>query len=313
MGNCGSASSLPIDEDRSQRWVSSSPSTPPLKSKSSTSSMTTTTSTPNTSFYDSLSKKDFTPTTTTSSSSSRSQTSSPAPSVVSYTSQPPPPSPQQQLVQSQNLSKKESQHILDIITKQYQEHQKIIDAMVSFIDFYIRTRPYFHSGKPLTCKCPLHELRQELAIMNYIKKLNKYQPMTLEQFVRQQVQFVLDEDMVCVSLAFKTPFRGSTTTYFMIGHYRCHKCKHKWTYDESMVDQFQRCPQCEAHCYPYLQLPHTFQQDRLPTSEESHHKMAHDCKACKKCQELGRLCIPTMYYTATKFDLDERLKATINT
>ena len=185
-----------------------------------------------------------------------------------------------------------------MIQKKQQERKLIEDTLATFIDFYIRTRPQFHSGKPLTFQCPLSDLQQELAVKSNLKKLNQYLPISLEGYLRLQDRFILDKSQEFVQLKYKTPFRGSHEVFFMIGHFSCYKCKKKWKDDESMVDQLKKCPKCEALCYPYLQLPHAFQQDRLPTSEESHAKVAHDCTSCTKCQELGRICIPTMYYAS---------------
>ena len=162
------------------------------------------------------------------------------------------------------------------------------------IDSYIRTRRQFDSRNPLIYKCNLNSINQDADVILSLQQLNEYANVTLLNFVISEFIVVVIEGLYQVSVKYLTPFQGAET-HRVFGSFDCSSCHNKWKSAATWKNKWQKCKRCESICYPFQQniLVVT---DQVADNESEEPKRPHDTLRCQRCLELGRICLPRMYY-----------------
>lgn len=76
----------------------------------------------------------------------------------------------------------------------------------------------------------------------------------------------------------------------MFGYFRC-GCGKRWNSAATWKDKWQKCRLCEAEVYPHEQHPLESRDNEEPVD-----RRPHDMARCQKCSDMGRLCMPDVYY-----------------
>ena len=150
-------------------------------------------------------------------------------------------------------------------------------AAAAKIDLYIRTRRRFNTSDPYDYACDIacieHECHYEA--FHIISIFNGTLFTMLHGGLKVRVQHL-------------TPFQGSHRVY---GKFRC-CCGKRWESAGTWKDTWQKCNACESKVYPH-------EQHLLERSEEADRREGrspHDMSRCQRCLDIGRLCMPHMYY-----------------
>jgi hypothetical protein len=162
------------------------------------------------------------------------------------------------------------------------------EELATQIDEYIRTRKNFDDSDPLSYRCDISSI-----VAQFESKRNKDAiPESIVEFVHSHIRFVVEGTKVGVR--YLTPFQGADT-HRVFGYFSCSECNRTWSSAASWKNKWQKCQHCETKIYPYRQ--HVLEKrDEGEITTDS--RRPHDMSRCQKCKELGRLCVPSMYYAA---------------
>lgn len=175
------------------------------------------------------------------------------------------------------------------------------------IDHFIRTRNKFNTSNPLQYSCQFQTIEnecgeniEELLAAEDVPHIDnrRYLPLT----VRTVVDYYSDSNSPrcrfsifgsCIKVTRLTPLWDISSTHRVYGIFQCFLCDRSWESAASWKDKWQKCKGCEARTYPHVQ--HVLE---VGGGAEEQGKRPHDMKRCQKCRELGRICVPSMYYSA---------------
>ena len=180
-----------------------------------------------------------------------------------------------------------------------EEQLRLEEELSDQIDFCIRTASTFDSRNPLACKLSLAKIREDSEVMRIFNLLNNQfgenSKLTLKNFISDDDRFVITGNRKGKSVGVKylTPFRGAAS-HRVFGYFECGYCRREWNSAGSWTDKWQICQSCESRCYPYEQHPLAIREQE--ETEGDVEKRPHDSQRCQKCIELGRLCLPRIYY-----------------
>jgi hypothetical protein len=164
------------------------------------------------------------------------------------------------------------------------------------VDLFIRTRNQFNSTRPLDISVTIDSIQQERRIMSLLNEFNASLGgiTTINNFIMDQHRFISRASRV--SLRYLTPFKGQDS-HRVFGKFKCGNCHRKWDSAASWTDKWQKCKRCESKCYPYEQFPlENDSEDEEVDDNHNDSRRPHDCERCQKCRELGRICLPHMYF-----------------
>ena len=161
------------------------------------------------------------------------------------------------------------------------------EDFAALIDDYIRTLKGFIDSRPLDFSLELFKIIAEFES----KRHPLFVPETIDEFVRSHIRFIVVDSLV--RLKFLTPFQGADS-HRVFGEFYCSTCFRRWKSASSWKNKWQQCQNCNTKIYPYQQ--HALER-KEETDETPEQKRPHDMARCQKCIELGRLCVPSMFYS----------------
>jgi len=188
------------------------------------------------------------------------------------------------------------------------EKEKYFTALTTaanVIDRHIRTRNRFDTSNPLLYCCQLSSVRQccDHDIHNLITPdivpnflaLNRSTacvPLTI-QFVIQYYRRRFNVTDTTISVLHLTPFQGDES-HRVFGKFRC-SCGRVWHSAATWKDKWQKCQKCDKRIFPHIQ--HVLEKS-VDVRDAEDTRAPHDVARCQKCREIGKICVPSMYYAA---------------
>ena len=176
-------------------------------------------------------------------------------------------------------------------------HDVKVDLMVE-IELFIRTQKGFDSRNPTKYLCPLSTMSLDPDMKSTLDDLNNQRyNLTLASFISKYCNetIVSHRQDTKFSVKYLTPFQGEPS-HRVFGHFMCSKCGGRWQSGATWANKWQQCKRCESKIYPFFQHPleKAKEDDRKATDTRKPHDMAR----CQRCCELGRICVPSQYYSA---------------
>jgi hypothetical protein len=176
---------------------------------------------------------------------------------------------------------------------QIQRKRKVAENLICRIDLHIRTRSSFDCRDPLRYKCSVSSIQQDndvqLAVISY-EEVFLHGLVLLEFILSRPDRFAVDNPNR-IGVSCLTPFQGSIT-HRVFGYFKCLQCGRPWNSASTWQNKWQKCQSCESQCYPYKQHP-LLVGDR----ENQESLRPHDKGRCQRCRELGKLCVPSGFYS----------------
>ncbi|RYH04834.1 hypothetical protein EON65_46355 [archaeon] len=180
---------------------------------------------------------------------------------------------------------------------QEEKRSRIEHVLVIEIDFYIRTRRAFDSRSPMDYKCSAASILQSADVREALELYNDYYDpgYTLLEFISEKPdRFVFSLVGELVGVKCLTPFQGGNR-HRVFGYFKCGGCQRFWKSAATWKNKWQQCQKCDRKCYPYQQ--HPLLNSGESEGEDAETRRPHDMSRCQKCQELGEICVPHIYYS----------------